>query len=75
MEGDWAVERVAGSATAFALREHDGNLLISDLRMGEAPHFTFTFNLGARRRDPHPARLPSERPSLTEMWRTLRQRL
>ncbi|MDU3815163.1 MAG: metal-dependent hydrolase [Pantoea sp.] len=76
-KGDWAVERVAWfSHGFFALREHDGNLLISDLRMGEAPHFTFTFNLGApQARDLHPARLPSERPSLTEIWRTLRQRL
>ena len=76
-QGDGAVERVAWfSHGFFALREQQGHLLISDLRMGEAPHFTFTFDLGKpQARDPHPTRLPSARPSLAESWRTLRQRL
>lgn len=77
LKGDHHVERVAWfSHGFFALQQRDGKLLISDLRMGEAPDFTFTFDLGRpQARDPHPSRLASPRPSLTQMWHQFRQRL
>ncbi|MDR7341857.1 inner membrane protein [Pantoea alhagi] len=77
LKGDHYVERVAWfSHGFFALQQRDGRLLISDLRMGEAPDFTFTFDLGSpQAREPHPSRLDSPRPSLSQMWQQFRQRL
>ena len=78
LKGDRHVERVAWfSHGFFALQQQrDGSLLISDLRMGEAPRFTFTFNLGRpEARNPQPSRLDSGRPSLAQFWQQLRQRL
>ena len=77
LQGDADVARVAWfSHGFFAMRQDQGRLLISDLRMGEAPDFTFTFDLGRpQARAPHPARLPMARPSLAQTWRQFRQRL
>ncbi|ARJ44124.1 hydrolase [Pantoea alhagi] len=77
LKGDPHVERVAWfSHGFFAMQQRDGKLFISDLRMGEAPDFTFTFDLGApQARNLHPSRLASSRPSLAQTWRHFRQRL
>ncbi|QHM75979.1 hypothetical protein C7M52_01940 [Mixta theicola] len=76
-QGDWAVARVAWfSHGFFAMRQRGGHLLIEDLRMGEAPDFIFTFDLGTpQARARHPSRLPYGRPSLAQTWQQLRQRL
>jgi inner membrane protein len=43
---DWHVNRIAWfSHGFFRMRRDDGVLQISDLRMGEEPNYTFTFNL------------------------------
>lgn len=77
LKGDAYTERVAWfSHGFFAMQQRDGKLLIGDLRMGEAPNFTFTFDLGRPdARDPYPSRLPSARPSLAQTWQQFRQRL
>lgn len=77
LKGDGYVERVAWfSHGFFAMTQRDGKLYISDLRMGEAPNFTFTFDLGSpQARNPHPSRVESARPSLAQSWRQFRQRL
>lgn len=77
LKGAWDVERVAWfSHGFFALNQREGKLYISDLRMGEAPNFTFTFDLGSlQARNPHPDRVASARPSLAQSWRQFLQRL
>lgn len=77
LKGDRYVERVAWfSHGFFAMEQRDGKFYISDLRMGEAPNFTFTFDLGSlQARDPHPARVGLARPSLAQSWQQFRQRL
>lgn len=43
---NWYVDRIAWFSHGFyRMREKDGVLQISDLRMGQEPHYTFTFNL------------------------------
>ncbi len=76
-KGQWHTERVVWFSHGFyALRQQAGNTLISDLRMGEAPDYTFTFNLG---RPEAPAAAPQRetaaRPSLQRAWHQFRQRL
>ncbi|MCA1175409.1 MULTISPECIES: metal-dependent hydrolase [unclassified Pantoea] len=76
-KGDWYAERVAWFSHGFyAMRLQGEDTLISDLRMGEAPNYTFTFNLGSAH-SPEPAleREPSVRPSLAQAWHKLRERL
>jgi inner membrane protein len=44
LQADASVQRIrAFSKGFFALRENAGRVLISDLRMGQEPHYTFTF--------------------------------
>ncbi len=76
-KGDWYAERVAWFSHGFyAMRLQGEDTLISDLRMGEAPNYTFTFNLGsAHAPEPAPEREPSVRPSLAQAWHKLRERL
>ncbi|MDI9277902.1 metal-dependent hydrolase [Pantoea sp. EABMAA-21] len=76
-KGDWYAERVAWFSHGFyAMRQQGEETLISDLRMGEAPNYTFTFNLGsAHVPEPAPEREPSVRPSLAQAWHKLRERL
>lgn len=76
-KGDWYAERVAWFSHGFyAMRLQGEDTLISDLRMGEAPNYTFTFNLGsAHSPEPAPEREPSVRPSLAQAWHKLRERL
>ncbi len=76
-KGQWHAERVVWFSHGFyALRQQAGNTLISDLRMGEAPDYTFTFNLG---RPEAPAAAPQREaaahPSLQRAWHQFRQRL
>jgi len=75
--GEWHAERVAWFSHGFyALRQQAGDTLISDLRMGEQPDYTFTFNLGsATAPAAAPGREPNSRPSLAQMWQNFRQRL
>lgn len=76
-KGQWHAERVAWFSHGFyAMKQQGDRTLISDLRMGEEPDYTFTFNLGS----PHspalaPQRQPSMRPSLSQAWHKLRERL
>lgn len=76
-KGHWHAERVAWFSHGFyALREEEGQTLIADLRMGEAPHYSFTFNLGSAEAPAQaPERAPSLRPSLMQAWHKLRERL
>ncbi len=76
-KGQWHAERVAWFSHGFyAMRQQDGRTLIADLRMGEEPNYTFTFNLGSPQApEVAPQREPSVRPSLSEAWRKLQERL
>ena len=76
-KGQWHAERVAWFSHGFyAMRQQSGRTLIADLRMGEEPNYTFTFNLGSPEAPEAAAqREPSVRPSLGEAWRKLRERL
>ena len=79
-QGDWNVERVAWfSHGFFAMREQQGQLMIADLRMGEEPDYTFTFNLGrqgtGKQADFRPTRQPLQRPSVSAAFRELWERL
>ncbi|MBP2170684.1 inner membrane protein [Erwinia toletana] len=77
-KANWYVERVAWfSHGFFAMREQRGHLLITDLRMGEDPHYTFTFDLGkpAQQQAVAASRQEMPRPSLASSfslwWRRL----
>lgn len=76
-KSQWLAERVAWFSHGFyAMRQQGNDTLIADLRMGEEPNYTFTFNLGAPDApNAAPWRVPSLRPSLAEAWRKLRERL
>lgn len=76
-KGDWYVERVAWFSHGFyAMRQQQGRLLIADLRMGEDPRYTFTFDLGKPgEQEVRPTRQPLARPSLSASFSALWQRL
>lgn len=76
-KGQWHAERVAWFSHGFyAMTQQGSDTLMSDLRMGEAPNYTFTFNLGSPTSpDLAPERAPSVRPSLARAWHKLRERL
>ncbi|QGY28696.1 metal-dependent hydrolase [Pantoea cypripedii] len=76
-KGQWLAERVAWFSHGFyAMRQQGSDTLITDLRMGEEPNYTFTFNLGAPDApDAAPMREPSLRPTLAEAWRKMRERI
>lgn len=77
MKGDWYAERVAWFSHGFyAMREWEGRLYIADLRMGEDPAYTFTFDLGSPEQPAaHPRRIASPRPSLKTAFSRLGARL
>ncbi|MGG6098312.1 metal-dependent hydrolase [Pantoea allii] len=60
-KGNAFAERIAWFSHGFyAMGEHDGQVTIADLRMGEDNRYTFTFGLGtAQQPDAHPQRLPT----------------
>ncbi|MDI9224158.1 metal-dependent hydrolase [Pantoea sp. EA-12] len=76
-KGQWHAERVAWFSHGFyAMKQQGEDILMSDLRMGEAPNYTFTFNLGSPQSPVlAPEREPSVRPSLVQAWHKLRERL
>lgn len=76
-KGQWHAERVAWFSHGFyAIKQQGEDTLMSDLRMGEAPNYTFTFDLGSPQSpDLAPEREPSVRPSLAQAWHKLRERL
>lgn len=76
-KGQWHAERVAWFSHGFyAMKQQGEDTLMSDLRMGEAPNYTFTFDLGSPQSpDLAPEREPSVRPSLAQAWHKLRERL
>lgn len=48
----WAVERLTAFTKGFyAVREHDGAVIITDLRMGQAGFYAFAFRVGERNGD------------------------
>ncbi|MDQ7988263.1 MAG: metal-dependent hydrolase [Candidatus Dactylopiibacterium sp.] len=79
LPGNWELARMQWFSHGFyRLREQTGTLVISDLRMGQEPHYTFNFALAQRtpqgfRAVPVEARpsLPDLRRSLAWLWRRL----
>lgn len=58
------------------MRQQGNDTLIVDLRMGEEPDYTFTFNLGsAAAPAAAPQREDSLRPSLAQAWHKFTERL
>ena len=61
LRNDWNVARIAWfSHGFFKMTEVDGRVMISDLRMGMEPHYTFTFVVARR----NSARLSPVKPEL-----------
>ncbi|QLK61793.1 metal-dependent hydrolase [Enterobacteriaceae bacterium Kacie_13] len=62
----------------FSVKEQGGHILISDLRMGQEPDYSFVFDLGEMKAG-EPPQLPvkvaSARPSAVKMWRQFRSAL
>jgi len=77
LRGNGYAERVAWFSHGFyAMGEQNGQITMADLRMGEGQNYTFTFGLGTPQQpDPHPQRLPAERPSLSATFSALADRL
>ena len=49
MRGDWNAERIAWfSHGFFKMSERNGNVIISDLRMGQEPFYSFNFVIGKK---------------------------
>lgn len=62
----------------FSVKEQGGHILVSDLRMGQEPDYTFVFDLGDMKAGAPPAlpvKVASARPSATKMWEQFRQAL
>ncbi|MCX2946234.1 metal-dependent hydrolase [Rahnella perminowiae] len=62
----------------FSVKEQGGHILVSDLRMGQEPDYTFVFDLGDIKAGAPPAlpvKVASARPSATKMWEQFRQAL
>lgn len=70
LESNWYVQRVAWfSRGFFAMKQVNGDVTITDLRMGEEPDYAFTFNLGPLplKEGPYkPSRLTVQRPPLRQ---------
>jgi inner membrane protein len=55
LRGDWHTERIAWfSRGFFKMSEHNGELRVTDLRMGQEPYYVFSFTV-ARRQSPQAA--------------------
>ena len=67
-----AVRHVAAFSKGFyALRDADGRILLSDLRMGQEPAYFFTFAVAERHSAPvelHPALRIGTRPDTQRVW-------
>src|SRR5690554_586223 len=83
VRGNWEVERIAWfSHGFFKMQEHEGNIVITDLRMGQEPYYSFNF-LVAKRNDKKidfvEAQLkmeqPEMQPALAWLWRRLQGNL
>lgn len=70
MKNNWYVQRVAWFSHGFYAVKRVGNhMTITDLRMGEEPDYSFTFDLGPQpfQDEPYkPERLPVKRPQLLQ---------
>jgi inner membrane protein len=79
LRGNWYVDRVAWfSRGFFEMRERDGQAIISDLRMGQAPNYAFNFVVAERQSPtfaPVKPRSFSRRPDLASglpwLWRRM----
>ena len=61
LSGVAGVQRLTGFAQGFvALREDAGRVLISDLRMGQEPHYIFTFAVAEKRSAAVPLAIPEQ---------------
>ena len=61
LRGVEGVKRLSGFTKGFfALRETDGRVLISDLRMGQEPDYTFTFAVAEKRGSMVPLAMPEQ---------------
>ncbi len=61
LQGTDSVERIRAFSKGFyALREDAGRVLISDLRMGQEPSYTFTFAVAERRSPAAPMAFPEQ---------------
>ena len=59
LQGNVSVQRVEAFSKGYsAMREEAGRVLISDLRMGQQPHYTFTFAVAEKRSAAVPLDLP-----------------
>ncbi|PIJ51371.1 hydrolase [Erwinia sp. OLTSP20] len=78
LKGNWYVDRIAWfSHGFFSIGLLHGRVQITDLRMGEAPQYPFTFDLGPaplQNSSIRPSRLPSDRFPLAHAWRKLMSR-
>lgn len=78
LRGHWGVERMAWFTRGFyALQEHQGRAVVSDLRMGQEPHYVFAFAV-AERGSPFHEIHPTEagarggfKPLLAWTWRRI----
>ena len=79
LRGHWPVDRIAWfSKGYFKMHERDGDVLMSDLRMGQEPYYVFTFRMAQRHSDPVPLERPEQvgtRPDLERglpwLWRRI----
>lgn len=77
LRGNWHVDRIAWfSRGFFKMSERDGRAIITDLRMGQEPRYTFNFTVAQRQSPQFAPMLPtsfSERPPLRTglawLWR------
>ncbi|WP_128177575.1 metal-dependent hydrolase [[Pantoea] beijingensis] len=79
LKNNWYVARVAWfSHGFFSMYQQNGQIFIRDLRMGEEPDYTFTFDLGRdllSETQIKPRRIEMQRPAIGASFRMLWQRL
>ena len=79
LQDNWETRRMAWfSHGFFAMSEHDGEIRITDLRMGQQPDYVFSFAVAQRTSAGLSAQLPVSRPSRVDIgqgFRWLGQRL
>ena len=80
LRGHWPVERMEWFARGFIkLHEREGRVLLSDLRMGQEPYYTFTFPVAQRQgaglarieRPPLMGQRPDVERALPWLWRRM----
>ena len=73
LQGVDGVQRLAAFSRGFyALRQEGKRLLMSDLRMGQEPHYVFTFAVAVRRSEPVPLVPNVQIASRPDIGRSLR---